>query len=135
MAIAIVPKDYDFKKSNFRREGWLTMSEADDLICKHFGVEPDPKHYYKNWFNNFYYFDWYNVKGFYHFDSEYCFDGFETADEATLHYFKHQLHLWQDDMNLWDSVDTCKQYVQCHIEPIIKAIYDSGYRIVSLNLG
>ncbi len=131
MAIAIVP----INTSSFEsQEGWLTMSQADDMICKKLGVEPNEHSYYQNWFDKFWYFNWPNVKGFYHFDSDYIYNGFDTADKATLHYFKHQLHIWQDDMNLWDSVDACKEYVQCYIEPIIKAIYDSGYKIVSLNL-
>ena len=131
MAIAIIPIEADPTKG---REGWLTMNEADKLVCDLFGVEPDPKWYCNNWFDSFWYFDWYTVKRQYDFESNYAFDGFKTADKAVLHFFKNSIYL-DKEKDFWQSVTDAQTYVKKYIEPIIRMFYDKGYKIVSLNLG
>ena len=130
MAFAIIPISAD---PNGTQENWLTMRQADEMVCELFGEPVHPKHYCHNWFDNFFYFDWQNVKGRYNFEREYAFS-FSTADEAVLHYFKCSLVTWKDTP-LWDEVENTKRYVQKEIEPIIRMFYDKGYKIVSLNIG
>lgn len=131
MAIAIIPIEADPTKG---REGWLTMNQADEMVCKLFNEPVDPKHYCRNWFDSFFYFDWSNVKGFYNFESNYAYDGFKSADKAIIHFLKHSLYAWKDK-ELWQSVDDTINYVKIFIEPIIRMFYNEGYKIVSLNLG
>lgn len=130
MAIAIIPINAN---PNENREGWLTMKQADEMVCELFNEPVNPKYYCHNWFDMFSYFDWGNVKGKYNFESNYAF-GFSTADKAVLHYFKSSLMVW-NDTPLWDEVEGTKQYIQKHIEPIIRMFYNRGYKIVSLNIG
>lgn len=133
MAFAIIPIN---EKPDGNQDNWLSMHKADEMVCELFGVEPDPKWYCNNWFDSFYYFDWYNVKGFYHFESNYAYDGFKTADKAVLHFLQHCLHTpFEEGQTLWDCVDGAITYVKKYIEPIIRMFYDKGYKIVSLNLG
>ena len=133
MAIAIIPIN---EKPNGNQDKWLSMNKADEMVCELFGVEPDPKHYCNNWFNAFWYFDWSNVKGFYHFESNYAYDGFETADKAVLHFLQRCLYTpYEKNQTLWDCVNSAITYVKKYIEPIIRMFYDKGYKIVSLNLG
>lgn len=130
MAFAIIPIGVN---PNGKREGWLTMKHADEMVCELFNEPVDPKYYCHYWFDTFFYFDWKNVKGKYNFKDNYAFS-FPTADEAVLHYFKCSLMV-REDISLWDEVDNTKQYVQKEIEPIIRMFYDKGYKIVSLNIG
>ena len=133
MAIAIIPIEADPTQ---KREGWLTMNQADELVCELFNEPVDEKHYCHNWFDKFWYFDWNNVKGFIHFDSNYAYD-FKTADDAVIHFLKHTLHptSFGDDIPFWDTINASIDYVRCYIEPIIRMFYNKGYKIVSLNLG
>lgn len=130
MAIAIIPINAN---PNETQENWLTMRQADEMVCELFNEPVHPKYYCHNWFDNFSYFDWRNVKGKYNFESEYAFS-FLSADEAVLHCFKCFLVTWKD-IPLWDEVENTKRYVQKEIEPIIRMFYDKGYKIVSLNIG
>ena len=130
MAFAIIPINAN---PNETQENWLTMRQADEMVCELFNEPVHPKHYCHNWFDNFFYFDWRNVKGKYNFESEYAFS-FSTADKAVLHCFKCFLVTWKDTP-LWDEVENTKRYVQKEIEPIIRMFYDKGYKIVSLNIG
>ena len=133
MAIAIIPIEAD---PCAKREGWLTMNQADEMVCELFNKPVDPKHYCNNWFDAFWYFDWSNVKGFYQFDSNYVYDGFKTADKAVLHFLQNCLHTpYEKDQALWDCVEDSITYVKKYIEPIIRMFYSRGYKIVSLNLG
>ena len=131
MAIAIIPIN---QKPDSDRSNWLSMNKADEMVCELFGVEPDPEHYCHNWFNAFWYFDWFSVKKFFNFESNYAFDGFKTADDAILYFFQKSIYL-DKDRTLWESVEVAKEYVSVHIEPIIRMFYDNGYKIVSLNIG
>ena len=133
MAIAIIPIEAD---PCAKREGWLTMCQADELVCELYNEPVDDKHYCHNWFNKFWYFDWSNLQGFVRCKSNYGY-AFETADEAIIHYLKHLLHptAFGDDLPLWQQVDSSIEYVQCFIEPIIKMFYEKGYKIASLNIG
>ena len=130
MAFAIIPINAN---PNETQENWLTMRQADEMVCELFNEPVHPKNYCHNWFDNFFYFDWRNVKGKYNFESKYAFS-FSTADKAVLHYFKCSLVAWKDGP-LWDEVEYTKRYVQKEIEPIIRMFYDKGYKIVSLNIG
>ena len=130
MAFAIIPINAN---PNGTKENWLTMQQADEMICELFGEPVHPKYYCHNWFDNFIYFDWQNVKGKCNFESKYAFS-FSTADEVVLHYFKCSLVTWKDTP-LWDEVENTKRYTQKEIEPIIRMFYDKGYKIVSLNIG
>ena len=130
MAIAIIPIEAD---PTLGKEGWLTMNQADELVCELFGETPDPKWYCHNWFDSFQCFDWYTVKHSYNFESNYACS-FETADRAVLHYFKHSIYL-SKDKNIWESVALAQYTVSTYIEPIIRMFYDKGYKIVSLNIG
>ena len=134
MAIAIIPIDADPCAES--REGWLSMSKADELVCELFNEPVDPKHYCHNWFDKFWYFDWCNVKVFLHFNHNYVFE-FKTADKAVLHFLRHCLHTpcGDDEVPFWQQVDSTIEYVQCYVEPIIRMFYDKGYKIVSLNIG
>jgi hypothetical protein len=132
MAFAIIPVEAN---PCAEREGWLTMNQADEMVCELFNEPVDPKHYCHNWFDSFYYFDWYNVKGFYHFKDDYVYDGFKTADKAVLHFLQHCLHTpYEKNLTLWDCVEDSVEYVKKYIEPIIRMFYDKGYKIISLNL-
>ena len=131
MAIAIIPIEAD---PCAKHEGWLTMNEADEMVCELFGVEPNPTQYCNNWFGQFWYFDWFTVKKSFNFESDYAYDGFDTADKALLHFFKCSIYL-SKDKNIWESVEDAKAYVSEFIEPIIRMFYDKGYKIVSLNIG
>lgn len=130
MAFAIIPINTE---PNEKQENWLTMSQADEMVCELFNEPVHPKRYCRNWFDMFFYFDWRNVKGKYNFKDIYVFS-FPTADEAVLHYFKCSLMVLEG-ISLWDEVDDTKRYVQKEVEPIIRMFYDKGYKIVSLNIG
>lgn len=133
MAFAIIPIN---EKPDGNQDNWLSMNKADEMVCELFNKPVDTKHYCNNWFDSFYYFDWYNVKGFYHFESEYAYDGFETADKAVLYFLQRCLHTpYEKDQTLWNCVDGTITYVKKYIEPIIRMFYEKGYKIISLNLG
>ena len=129
MAIAIIPIEADPTQG---REGWLTMNQADEMVCELFGEPVDEKHYCRNWFDAFIYFDWYTVKHRYDFESNHAFDGFKTADKAILHFFKESIYL-SKDTPIWKKVAEAQAYVSEYIEPIIRMFYEKGYKIVSLN--
>ena len=131
MAFAIIPMEAN---PCAEREGWLTMNQADELVCELFNEPVDPKHYCKGWFDAMIYFDWYTVKHQYDFESNYAYDGFKTADKAVLHFFQNSIYL-DKDKSFWQNVADAQAYVQKYIEPIIRMFYDKGYKIVSLNLG
>ena len=132
MAIAIIPQN---ENPEGKQDNWLSMGEADKLVCELFNEPVDEKFYCHNWFDRFVYFDWYNVKKFYRFKSDYAYP-FETADKAVLHFLQHCLHTpYEEGETLWQSVDGSISYVKKHIEPIIRMFYDKGYKIVSLNEG
>lgn len=131
MAFAIIPIDAN---PNGKREGWLTMKQADEMVCELFNEPVDPKYYCRNWFDSFFCFDWCNVKGKYHSESDNILV-FNIANEAVLHCFKCVLSAPWDDTPFWVNVEGTKQYVQTYIEPIIRMFYDKGYKIVSLNIG
>lgn len=130
MAIAIIPQN---ENPEGKQDNWLSMGEADKLVCELFNEPVHPRLYCHNWFDRFVYFDWYNVKKFYRFKSDYAYS-FETADKAVLHFLHHCLHTpYEKGETLWESVNYSIEYVKQHIEPIIRMFYDKGYKIVSLN--
>ena len=132
MAIAIIPIN---ENPDGKRDNWLSMNKADEMVCELFNEPVNPKFYCQNWFDRFIYFDWYNVKGFIRFESDYAYS-FETADKAIIHFLRHCLHEpYEKGETLWESVDDSISYVKQHIEPIIRMFYDKGYKIVSLNVG
>ena len=132
MAIAIIPIN---ENPNGKQDNWLSMNKADEMVCELFNEPVNPKFYCQNWFDHFIYFDWYSVKGFIHFESDYAYS-FETADEAVIHFLQHCLHTpYENGETLWQSVNGSISYVKRHIEPIIRMFYDKGYKIVSLNVG
>lgn len=130
MAIAIIPQNANPCGD---RKGWLSMNQADELVCELLNKPVDPHHYCQNWFDKFWYFDWYTVKNQHNFKSDYAF-AFDTADEAVLHFFKNSIYL-SKERSFWESVTDAQAYVSTYIEPIIRMFYDKGYKIVSLNIG
>jgi hypothetical protein len=132
MAIAFVPVNEDPKG---RRDNWLSMNKADELICEMFNEPVDPKHYCNNWFDSFIYFDWYTVKDTIRFEDNYSYT-FETAEDALLHYIRNLIHKpYEKGQGFWEGIDSTLTYIKKYIEPIIRLIYDKGYQIVSLNIG
>ena len=131
MAIAFVPVNEDPKG---RRDNWLSMNKADELICEMFNEPVDPKHYCNNWFDSFIYFDWYKVTQTHRIDEHGYSYTFETADDALLHFLKCSLYRPYKE-TFWESIEHSIDYVKKYIEPIIRLIYDKGYQIVSLNIG
>ena len=131
MAFAIIPLEANPNES---REDWLTMNQADELVCELFNEPVDNKHYCHGWFDSMIYFDWYTVKNRYKFESNYAYDGFTTADKAILHFFKESIFL-SSEKDIWTQVEAAKLYTHDFMEPIIRMFYDKGYKIVSLNLG
>lgn len=127
MAIAIIPQNYD-PKTQSNQEGWLSMSEADEMICKHFGVKPDPKYYYKGWFDNFICFDWNNTKR-YHAPKAESVYVYEKAEYALMQYFNVFTRYEK-----FEDIPQYHQFVTEQIKPLIDAIYDNGYKICSLDL-
>lgn len=132
MAIAIIPQNADPRGD---RKDWLSMPQADELICKALNKPVDKDHYYNNWFDNFYCFDWYNVKRTRHFKDDFAYDGFTTANDAILHMFKYHIGFIGSKEDIWAEVAKTQAWVSTEMEPIIRAIYDNGYKIVSLNIG
>ena len=130
MAIAIIPIN---ENPDGKRDNWLSMNKADEMVCELFNEPVNPKFYCQNWFDRFIYFDWNFVKGFIRFESDYAYP-FPTADEAILHFLHHCLFI-SSDRTLWEGVDHAILYVKTQIEPIIRMFYDKGYKIVSLNVG
>jgi hypothetical protein len=112
MAIAIIPQSANPKGS---REEWLTMSEADDVICKAVGVKPTNQ-YYRNWFANFCVFDWCHCKSTP--NNGYYVD-FPTLDDAVKH-----------SISIVGDTDT-----NSAVAPILEILYNKGYKVVSLNIG
>ena len=131
MAIAFIPVGEDPKG---RRDNWLSMNKADELICEMFNEPVHPKHYCRGWFDSFVYFDWYRVSHTHKIDEHAYSFVFETADEALLHYFRCSLYPPSKDETFWESVEGSMDYVKRAIEPIIRLIYSKGYQIVSLNV-
>ena len=130
MAIAIIPIN---ENPDGKRDNWLSMNKADEMVCELFNEPVHPRFYCHNWFDLFIYFDWKFVKGFIRFESDYACS-FSTADEAVLHFLHHCLFI-SSDRTLWEGVDDAILYVKTQIEPIIRMFYDKGYKIVSLNVG
>mgnify|MGYP006974606936 CR=1 FL=1 len=81
MAIVFVPLQEDPKGY---RTNWLSMNQADELLCKHLNVEPHPTRFYKGWFDSFYVFDWYSTKN--QSEDNYSVE-FKTAENAKCHFF------------------------------------------------
>lgn len=126
MAIAFIPTNEDPKG---HRTNWLSMSKADEMICKHFNVEPHPKFFYKGWFNSFYLFDWFKCKSL---STDNYSVVFETSEEAKKHFFNKMFkaEILEGGFDI-DGIS----YYQTIILPIIDLIYKKGFRIVSLNIG
>jgi hypothetical protein len=126
MAIAFVPLNEDPKGS---RINWLSMSQADELLCKHLNVEPYPTRYHKGWFDAFYAYDWYNTKN----QSEDNYSVvFETAENAKSHFFNT---FCKNDIQNGSFDEESLNYYKEVIIPMINLLYDKGYKIVSLNIG
>lgn len=126
MAIAIIPFNEDPKGS---RTNWLSMSQTDEMICNYFNVESHPKFFYKNWFNAFYLFDWFNCKPM---SMDNYSVVFETAEEAKKYYFNKMFkaEILEGNFDIDDI-----SYYQTIVLPIINLIYKKGFKIVSLNIG
>lgn len=126
MAIAFIPCGEDPKGS---RINWLSMNAADEMICKHFEVEPHPRLFYKGWFNAFYLFDWFKCKSM---STDNYSVVFETAEEAKEHFFNKMFRaeILEGGFDIDDI-----SYYQIIILPIIDLIYKKGFKIVSLNIG
>lgn len=131
MAIAIIPQNADPCGD---RKDWLSMSQADELICKALNKSVNKDYYYNNWFQCFGVFNWPNVKSRHRFESDFVYDGFHTANDAILHMFKASIYPGIKE-DLWTEVAKTQAWVSTEMEPIIRAIYDNGYKIVSLNIG
>lgn len=131
MAFAFVPINEDLKAGS---KNWLSMGKADELVCELLNKPVDKKFYCNNWFDQFFYFDWYTVKGTKRFESNEAYV-FGTADEAVMHYFKCSLYTPSDGYDFWTSVECTQKWVKENMEPIIRMFYDKGYKIVSLNQG
>lgn len=119
MAIAIIPQSADPKGS---RVEWLTMIQADDMICKAVGIEPHPIRFYRDWFNNFSVFDWLNAKKIYKNNNNYSIE-FKSLEELCNYYRT----LYKEDTELLS-------YFNQEIGPVAEIIYNLGYKIVSLNI-
>ena len=126
MAIAFVPITEDPKGS---RTNWLSMSQADDLLCEHLSIEPDPSRYYKGWFNAFYVYDWFHTKD--QSKDNYSVV-FETAEESKSHFFNN---FCKNDIQNGNFDEESLNYYKEVIIPMINLLYDKGYKIVSLNFG
>ena len=126
MAIAFIPVTEDPKG---HRTNWLSMSQADDLLCDHLGVESNPSRYYKGWFSAFYVFDWYNTKD--QSDNNYSVE-FKTSENAKSHFFNT---FCKNDIQNGNFDEESLNYYKEVIIPMINLLYDKGYRIVSLNIG
>lgn len=127
--LAIIPKD--MTPTLDKQEGWLSMEEADKLVCEFFGEEVDPKYYCHGWFDRLWPLAWPNVK---HMSRNNLTVSFPTLGSA-LFQCLYQGHYHESiDGEFWRYIEEKKDYVQKYIEPILKLFYDRGYKIVSLNL-
>lgn len=113
MAIAIIPVNEDPRGS---RENWLSMSQADDMFCAIIGEEPSPTDFIDGWFNSFWYFDWIKTKSR-------SIDNFSVSFET------------KKDAEGWYLQFVDIEFYLNWVEPYVKMTYDSGYKIVSLNIG
>ena len=126
MAIAFIPLKEDPKGS---RENWLSMSQADDLLCNYLNVTPDSSRYYKGWFNAFYVFDWFHTKNQ---SSDNYSVTFETAENAKSHFFNT---FCKNNIQNGNFDEESLNYYKEVIIPMINLLYDKNYKIVSLNIG
>lgn len=126
MAIAFIPVTEDPKGS---RKNWLSMSQADELLCKHLGVKSDSSRYYKGWFNAFYVYDWFHTKN-QSYDN-YSVE-FNTAEDAKTHFFSK---FFKDCIQNGSFDNEDLNYYKEVIVPMINLLYKEGYKIISLNLG
>lgn len=126
MAIAIIPVNESPNSND--RSSWLSMNQADEMICNHLQVEVNPKEFYNDWFNNFYYFDWRRAKRLI-CDIENPQYSIEFKDKRqALNYYFHEYN------TCFDGVLDDYYFVNDYIKPVIEAIYECGYKIVSLNM-
>lgn len=135
---ALVPKekalskDYDPNKDN--RADWLSLNQADKLICSHFGVEPDDKYYYKSWKDFLYYSQSESSKGiigcygkFYIFkESEnyirlYCFQSVVTTDT------KQEISELAAEL-----IVTHKELIDNKRKEMLDVIYNAGYVLIGV---
>lgn len=127
MAIAIIPINDSPNSDN--RSNWLSMKQANEMICNQLQVEVNPKKFYKDWFNNFFYFDWRRAKRLLgNSENSQYFVEFKNKEQA-LNYYFHEYNV------CFDEVLEDYKLVNDLIKPVIEAIYNCGYKIVSLNIG
>lgn len=64
---AFVPKgktlEEGYNPLQDNRTNWLGLNAFDEMVCKHFGVEPDKTYYYKDWKDQLYYSQSWSTKG------------------------------------------------------------------------
>lgn len=130
---ALIPKEEiteDFNPTTASRKNWLSLTEADQLICNHFNVVPDPKYYYKNWKDFLYYSqckgtinefmgiyeDW--IK----FDTPIKYIRLVIMTEISCYFIRYG-----KIPNFEEKLDYKKEYLE-----ILQVIYDNGYVLVGV---
>ena len=119
------------------RNNWLSLIEADKMICKHFGIEADPKWYYKSWKDFLYYAQSASsIQAYMGIYKDFIiFEDFETyirlfAFENFASSFISNYGGQYSIENLQKSFDEFINNTQ--YREIFKVIYDAGYVLVGV---